>query len=40
MAIKINMSKTYDMIEWTFLEEVLIRLAFEWTWINGQPKGV
>lgn len=34
MAIKTDMSKTYDRVEWCFVEFLLERMSFEWmTWI-------
>lgn len=34
MIIKIDMSKTYDRIEWSFLNEVLNKLGFRRVWIQ------
>jgi hypothetical protein len=34
MAIKLDMSKTYDRVEWGFLEAVLEKLGFDRRWIN------
>lgn len=34
MALKLNMSKAYDRMEWNFLEVMLCRLGFIEKWIN------
>lgn len=34
LAIKLDMMKTYDMMEWSFLWVVLIRLGFLLRWIE------
>jgi hypothetical protein len=34
MAIKIDMSKAYGMVEWRFLEEVMVRMGFNFWWIS------
>jgi hypothetical protein len=34
MAVKIDMSKTYDRVEWNFLKAVMEKLGFERQWIN------
>ncbi|KAG7552930.1 Reverse transcriptase domain [Arabidopsis thaliana x Arabidopsis arenosa] len=34
IAIKTDMSKAYDRVEWNFLEELMIRLGFDIKWIQ------
>lgn len=34
MAIKLDMSKVYDRVEWQFLEVVMRRMGFTEKWIN------
>ena len=34
MALKLDMSKAYDQIEWVFLEVVMQRLGFARRWIS------
>jgi hypothetical protein len=33
MAVKLDMSKVYDRVEWTFLEAIMRKLGFEEKWI-------
>jgi hypothetical protein len=34
MAVKVDMSKAYDKIEWNFLEGVMEKMGFAWRWID------
>ena len=33
MAMKLNMSKAYDKVKWSFLEKILLKLGFRESWM-------
>ena len=34
VAVKLDMSKSYDRVEWIFLEKMMQRLGFHENWIS------
>ncbi|KAM2614937.1 hypothetical protein TB2_029501 [Malus domestica] len=34
LGIKLDMNKAYDLVEWDFLEEVMIKMGFDRRWVN------
>ena len=33
MALKLDMSKTYDRVKWKFLERILLQMGFQESWV-------
>jgi len=33
MALKLDISKVYDKVEWAFLEKILLKMGFEESWV-------
>lgn len=33
MALKLDMSKAYEMVEWNFLEKIILKMWFQESWV-------
>ena len=33
-AVKLDMNKAYDRVEWVFLEKIMVKLGFDQRWIK------
>ena len=34
MAIKLDISKTYDCVEWEFLRKIMLKMGFSAMWVD------
>lgn len=34
MAVKLDIKKAYDWVEWGFLEAIMLKLGFDWRWVH------
>lgn len=40
MAVKLDMSKAYDRVKWSFVKEIMVRMGFPQNWIETLMKCV
>ncbi|KAK5775048.1 hypothetical protein PVK06_042915 [Gossypium arboreum] len=40
MAVKLDMSKAYDKVEWNFIKEIMLRMGFDQKWVDDLMKCV
>ena len=40
MAIKLDINKAYDRVEWEFLRKIMLKMGFSDRWVNLAMQGV